>query len=46
MFKLQKIVTSLRGAAAVACGVALVPGPHQAPFIVACAAASRGANRL
>ena len=34
------------GAAAVACGVALVPGPHQAPFIVACAAASRGANRL
>ena len=34
------------GAAAVACGVALVPGPHQSPFIVACADASRGANRL
>jgi len=34
------------GAAAVICGGALVPGPHQAPFIAACAAVSRGANRL
>ena len=34
------------GVAALACGVALVPGPHQGPFIVACAAASRGANKL
>lgn len=29
-----------------ACGFALVPGPHQAPFLVACAAALRGANKL
>ena len=34
------------GAAAIICGGALVPGPHQAAFIAACAAASRGANRL
>jgi len=34
------------GAAALACGVALVPGPHQGPFIFACATASRGANKL
>lgn len=32
--------------AALACGTALVPGPHQGPFIVACAAAARGANKL
>ena len=34
------------GVAALVCGVALVPGPHQGPFIVACAAAARGANKL
>lgn len=34
------------GVAALACGTALVPGPHQAPFIVACAATARGANKL
>ena len=34
------------GVAALACGIALVPGAHQAPFIVACAAASRGANKI
>jgi len=34
------------GVAALACGTALVPGPHQGPFIVACAAAARGANKL
>ena len=34
------------GVATLACGVALLPGPHQGPFIVACAAASRGANKL
>jgi hypothetical protein len=27
-------------------GLLLIPGPHQGPFIVACAAASRGANKL
>ena len=32
--------------AALACGTALIPGPHQGPFIVACAAAFRGANKL
>jgi len=32
--------------AAGACGMALVPGPQQAPFIVACAASLRGANKL
>jgi len=40
---------SKRVACAVAllsCGVAVVPGPHQAPFIVACAAAARGADKL
>jgi hypothetical protein len=31
---------------ALACGTALIPGPHQGPFIVACGAASRGANKL
>ena len=31
---------------ALACGTALIPGPHQGPFIVACAAAYRGANKL
>ena len=30
--------------ALISCGVAVVPGPHQAPFIVACAA--RGADKL
>ena len=34
------------GVAVLACGTALIPGPHQGPFIVACAAASRGANKL
>lgn len=34
------------GVAALACGVALVPGPHQWSFVVACATASRGANKL
>jgi len=34
------------GIAALACGTALIPGPHQGPFIVACAAAARGANKL
>jgi len=29
-----------------ACGLALAPGPHQATFIVACAASLRGANKL
>jgi len=32
--------------AALTCGTALIPGPHQGPFIVACAAAARGANKL
>ena len=32
--------------AALACGTALVPGPHQGPFIVACAAAARGADKI
>jgi hypothetical protein len=31
---------------ALACGTALVPGLQQGPFIVACAAAARGANKL
>ena len=34
------------GAATVICGIALVPGPHQVPFITSCAAAFRGANKL
>lgn len=34
------------GVAALTCGTALIPGPHQGPFIVACAAADRGANKL
>jgi hypothetical protein len=34
------------GVAALSCVTALVPGPHQGPFIVACAAAARGANKL
>jgi hypothetical protein len=33
-------------AAAGVCGVALIPGPHQAPFLVACAASLRGVNKL
>lgn len=32
--------------AAGACGLAIVLGPHQAPFIVACAASLRGADKL
>ena len=32
--------------AAGACGMAIVPGPHQTPFMVACAASLRGANKL
>ena len=34
------------GVAALVCTTAVIPGPHQGPFIVACAAASRGANKL
>lgn len=34
------------GLAAGACGFALVPGPHQGPFIVACVGTLRGVNRL
>jgi len=34
------------GVAALACGTALIPGPHQGLFIVACATAARGANKL
>ena len=32
--------------ATIACGTALIPGPHQGPFIVACAAGARGADKL
>jgi hypothetical protein len=32
--------------AAGACGFALVPGPHQAPFIAACAESLKGASKL
>ena len=32
--------------AAGACGFALVPGPHQAPFIAACAASLKGVDKL
>ena len=32
--------------AAGACGFALVPGPHQAPFIAACAASLKGVSKL
>jgi len=28
------------------CGLAIIPGPHQAPFMAACAASLRGANKL
>jgi hypothetical protein len=31
---------------ALACGTALIPGPHQGPFILACAATCRGTNKL
>ena len=34
------------GVAALVCGTALIPGAHQGPFIVACATAARGANKL
>ena len=34
------------GTAALACGIALVPGAHQGPFIIGCAALARGANKL
>ena len=34
------------GVTPLAYGTALVPGPHHGPFIVACAAATRGANKL
>ena len=33
-------------AAAGVCGLTIIPGPHQAPFMVACAASLRGANKL
>jgi hypothetical protein len=32
--------------AAGTCGLALVPGPHQNPFIVACATSLRGLNKF
>jgi len=32
--------------AAGACGMVFMPGPHQGPFIAACAATLRGANKL
>lgn len=32
--------------AAGACGLAIVPGPHQAPFVAACAASLKGVNKL
>jgi hypothetical protein len=32
--------------AAVSCIGAVIPGPHQSAFLVACGAASRGANEL
>lgn len=28
------------------CGLAIIPGPHQGPFIAACAASLRGINKL
>lgn len=28
------------------CGLAIIPGPHQGPFMAACAASLRGANKL
>lgn len=34
------------GVAALACGPALIAGPHQGPFVVACATAARGGNKL
>ena len=34
------------GVAALACGVAIVPGAHQGPFIMGCTALARGANKL
>ena len=34
------------GVAAITCAPALIPGPHQPAFIIACAAAARGANKL
>lgn len=34
------------GVAALACGATLVPGPHQGHFLVACAAAAKGADKL
>ena len=34
------------GTAALACGIALVPGAHQGPFIIGCTALARGANKL
>jgi glycerate kinase len=32
--------------AAGACGLVLVPGPHQAPFIAACAGSLKGVSKL
>lgn len=34
------------GVAALTCGTALIPGPHQGTFLVACATAARGANKI
>jgi hypothetical protein len=30
----------------ISCGIVVGPDPHQVPFIVACAAAARGADKL
>jgi len=54
---IAKACYAYTGSKRIACGVtvtalvfrtalALIPGPHQGPFIVACAAAARGANKL
>ena len=34
------------GVAALVCCTALIPGPHQGPFIAGCATVSRGVNKL
>ena len=34
------------GVAALTCGAALIPGPHQGAFILGCGTLARGANKL
>jgi len=34
------------GVAALTCGAALIPGPHQGAFILGCGTVARGANKL